>query len=148
MFRSLRLFGKASKSICVLDCASGEVFKIEKFPAVLDEQMRPAESGSATAMLISVGDDGDLCVSSDRGDVFVNSAPLMQPRKIDSVLAVSCQERAFYISADPSADKAFRGIDLSKWLIFYSATGMIENEMPFAMLKQSVFGRGLSGELI
>lgn len=146
MFRSLRLFGKASKSICVLDCASGEVFKIEKFPAALDEQMRPAESGTATAVLVSVGDDGDLCVSSDRGDVFVNSAPLMQPRKVDAVLAVSCQERAYYISADPSADKAFRGIDLSKWLIFYSATGMIENEMPFAMLKQSVFGRGFSGE--
>ena len=67
------------------------------------------------------------------------------PIELSDAVTMQIDESLFYIIADPQILEKARNMDTSKWLVFYSETGRIEDEVPFERLKQSVLGRGLNG---
>lgn len=146
-------FGKNRKnrrSAYVIDCADASILEISKFPARIggDGDSITADS-SSPFVEISKSKGGNVVLAPADADIAVkiNGTRIADSYEMDAPAAtLQVGDRLFYIIDDPQTLERAKKMDVSKWLVFYAESGRIEDEVPFARLKQSVLGRGLSGE--
>ena len=82
---------------------------------------------------------------SDSNKIFLNGAALTSPVEFSDVATLQIDSKLYYLFSDTSMFERARSIDVSKWLVFYSENGHIEDELPFGRIKSAVQNRGLSG---
>ncbi|MBQ6533761.1 MAG: hypothetical protein IJI37_01195, partial [Opitutales bacterium] len=142
--------GKRKKplSIALVNCADGSVSEYKKFPiAVGGENGELKAPSQFPVMEIARSKSGAFSISPANPDagVKINGVKISAPVDFDGAATLQIGEHLYYVIADPQVLERARKMDVSKWLVFYSETGRIEDEVPFSRLKQSVLGRGLSG---
>ena len=144
-------FGKNKKShttVAIVDCQTGAIQESKKFPITLGGDDSPIKTNIPTPFLtISKDKSGELELTSldTENNVKINGVRISATTNFTDAVTMQIGERLFYIITDPQILERARNMDTSKWLVFYSETGRIEDEVPFERLKQSVLGRGLNG---
>ena len=145
-------FAKKKKSgfLALVDCSDASVQVEKAFPCTVGGGKNSALRIEGVPDLFSVSENSSgrreistLDVSSV--SVRVNGMELASPTDIDSVATLQVGERLFYLISDPETLERAKRMDVSKWLVFYAESGRIEDEVPFARIRSSVTGRGLSG---
>lgn len=142
------LHKKNRRKLALIDCADASVSETSHFPATLGGSNDPLKTGFPFPFLeVSETKGGKLLLTptDPTADVKINGTKISEPVELSGAATMQLGERLFYLSDDPKTIEKARNMDVSKWLVFYAETGRIEDEVPFARLKQSVLGRGLSG---
>lgn len=144
-------FGKNKKSltsVSIVDCKNGSIQEKKNFPVILGGEDGELKTTSSFPFLeISKNKNGTLVLNPINPDanLKINGVRISAPTEFSDAVTMQIDEHLFYIISDPQILERAKNMDTSKWLVFYSETGRIEDEVPFERLKQSVLGRGLSG---
>lgn len=145
----LKNFSKKSGSVGVFDCRTGEVGRLP-LCCFVDANLNECRASEAVAELRESdavrGAAVAIPTGSESARVRVNSVSFTSPVELGEIATFGVGENLFYIASSARRVADFAKIDVSKWLLFYAETGMIEDEMPFERLKDGVLSRGLSGE--
>ncbi len=139
---------KTNATISTVDCSSGNIETFNKFPLFLG-----GEDGALSAispfpfLKISKEKDGAIYLepTNAEANLKINGVKISSSVPFSDAATLQIDDKLFYIIDNPEILERAKTMDVSKWLVFYSETGRIEDEVPFARLKQSVLGRGLSG---
>ena len=143
-------FGKNKKSptVAIVDCKNGKIQELKNFPIALGGEDSVVKSASNFPFLeISKNKSSNIVLNPINPDanLKINGVRISAQMEVLDAVTMQIDEDLFYIITDPQILERARHMDTSKWLVFYSETGRIEDEVPFERLKQSVLGRGLSG---
>ena len=144
-------FGKNKKThraFALVDCSDASIQETSKYPIKLGGAESTLKIDSPFPFLeISETKSGSIVITpTDTSvDVKINGAKILTPVEFKDAATMQVGEKLFYLITDPATLEKAKNMDVSKWLVFYAETGRIEDEVPFARLKQSVLGRGLSG---
>ncbi len=139
---------KAKEVVSLVACESGAIESFDKFPITLGGEDGALNDTSPFPYLsISQQKDGSFLMTPLNPDAHlkINGVKISAPALLSDAATLQINDRLFYIIKNPEILERARAMDVSKWLVFYSETGRIEDEVPFARLKQSVLSRGLSG---
>ena len=137
------MFGnkKNKKNKLILaDCSRGTFFEIANFPAAIS-QNGEIDSNSPDAAVIEKTKKGDYFISPD--DDFVqkaelNSAMLGKKEPLQEQNTLKIGDTLLFLFAGEHALENAKKIDFSKWIIFNTKSGTIEDVAEFDKIKQSV----------
>ena len=138
-------FGKNKKShtnVAIVDCQTGAIQESKKFPITLGGDDSTIKTNIPTPFLeISKDKNGEfeLAPLNPEDNVKINGVRISAPIKFSDAVTMQIGEHLFYIITDPQVLERARNMDTSKWLVFYSETGRIEDEVPFERLIVSYF---------
>ena len=139
---------KSRSSLALVDCRDASVQEAKNFPL----KIGGGESSYKTdidmpALEISETKRGTFRASpvDSSAVVKINGARLSEPVEFSDAATLQIGDRLFYLISSCEILARARAMDVSKWLVFYAESGRIEDEVPFARLKQSVLSRGLNG---
>lgn len=141
-------FSKNRKNfVALVDCSDGSISRTSTFPAKI---------GSSDPDALGAGLDCNITVSeTERGGLVAKVEPLggvifdsvsgggIFP--LGGVSTLQVGGRLFYLISDSDVLDRAKNMDVSKWLVFYSRDGRIEDEVPFGRIESSVRRRGLDG---
>ena len=145
MFDFIR-FKKKTSGVEVFNCRTGAAQKTADFPFFANANFEHCAQSEAV-VAINADESGVFTIAPiGNAPVFINSARTEAPAEIDGIATVSIGENMFYVAVSAQKAAQFTDIDVSKWLVFYAETGRIEDEVPCERIKNSVIGRGLTGE--
>ncbi len=139
---------KSEETISLVACETGNIESFTKFPIVLggdDGLLR--EASPFPFLSISREKDGSFFMTplNSEANLKINGVKISAAAMLSDAATLQINDKLFYIIKSPEILERARAMDVSKWLVFYSETGRIEDEVPYARLKQSVLARGLSG---
>lgn len=133
--------------IVALDCLNSAISEYSDFPVEVDEN-GDFESGKPAAMSFEAeGGPMPEAVPAESAPArpVLNSAPLAAPASLQAVNTLQIGKRIFLIFAGDGAMEQAKKVDLSKWLIFNTDSGIVEDEAPFDRIRAAVERRGLTG---
>lgn len=143
------LFGNKKKKdhLVVADLSNSEIKDFTNFPVGIDEngdfdtdlqaqiEIRPTKGED---MLISPSESCSL-------DAILNSAKLTQDTELSQVNTLQIGRKLYVLFCGSGALENAKKIDFSKWLIFSTESGMVEDEVAFDRIQSAVERRGLTG---
>jgi len=141
-------FGKTNsnkRQIALFDCKTSRICEVKKIPAIIGATGELKVEAAGDIAEISADASGALILKPLGGSVIVNSVTVTAPVPISGISTIQSGENLYYLAVDEESCARLRGIDTSRWLVFYAESGRIEDEVPFERVKSSVLGRGLSG---
>ncbi len=143
------IFGnkKNKKNKLVLaNCTKGEFFEITDFPCVFD-QNGELISNLADAIVIEKTKTGYLIEPEEdfKGKVEFNSAILDKQEELQEQNTLKIADTLIILFTGKDAIENAKKIDFSKWTIFNTESGTIEDVVEFDKIKQSVQKRALTG---
>ena len=134
--------------VALVSCADGKISKTSNFPVSVGGDGELGMPGIPE--IFSVGFSGGkyrLDFFDSGESVFFNGVRLSG--NLDSIPPVStlqAGESLFYlVVGDSKSLERLSKIDVSKWLVFFSDSGRVEDEVPFSRIRPSVEYRGLDG---
>ncbi len=139
---------KGARKVALVDCGDASIQETSKYPAKIGGGDSELKTDSPFPFLeISESKNGNLTLAplDPNASVKINGTKILAPVEMSDVATLQVGEKLYYIIADAQMLEKARVMDTSKWLVFYSETGRIEDEVPFARLKSSVLSRGLNG---
>ena len=136
------LFGNKKKKdhLVVADLSNSEIKDFTNFPVGIDEngdfdtdlqaqiEIRPTKGED---MLISPSESCSL-------DAILNSAKLTQDTELSQVNTLQIGRKLYVLFCGSGALENAKKIDFSKWLIFSTESGMVEDEVAFDRIQSAV----------
>lgn len=78
-------------------------------------------------------------------DAVLNSAKLAETTELSPVNTLQIKNKLYILFCGKNALENAKRLDFSKWLIFSTESGMVEDEVPFDKIQSAVERRGLTG---
>lgn len=144
------MFGnkKNKKNKLILaDCTRGAFFEISNFPAAIS-QNGEIDSNSPDAAIIEKTKKGDYLIYPDEDfaqKIELNSAPLGEKEPLQEQNTLKIGDTLLLLFAGEHALESAKKIDFSKWIIFNTESGTIEDVAEFGKIRQAVEKRALTG---
>lgn len=143
-------FGNKKNKIHLVlaDLSKSEIKDFTKFPINVDENgdfetdlpaqiiFNPNKKGTITA---TVQEDSKICA-------VLNSAKLTEATELSPINTFQLKNKLYIIFEGANALENAKKIDFSKWLIFNTESGMVEDEVEFDKIQNSVERKGLTGK--
>lgn len=85
-------------------------------------------------------------LSSEGQGAVLNSAPLSQKKELQSENTLQYRDKIYFVLCGSDAAERAKKVDLSKWQIFNTESGAVEDVAEFDKIKASVQKRGLTGK--
>ncbi len=139
---------KVKPQIAIADCINAKISEFTSSAVEFDENM-DINSPLASVLSIKLMKNGALRIVPAEnfiGKAVVNSVPLNEALELASANTLQVGGRLFIIFCGANAFSDARKLDFSKWMIFNSESGMVEDEVEYSKISSSVAKRGLTGK--
>ena len=145
LFENLK---KVKPQITIADCFSEKIFDFPAFPIQISEDAE-FQGKKPSFLTIRLNKDNNIEIVRAEGfnkKAHLNSAPITDATPLEEINTLQIDSRLFIIFTGEKSHDSARAVDFSKWLIFNSESGMVEDEVEFSKIQSSVARRGLTGK--
>lgn len=138
---------KNKPRLAVADLSKSEILDFTKFPLCLDEN---GDFGTDLEPVIKFeaqknGKIKALPVHEGKMQGILNSASLAEAEELEPINTFQFADKLYILFSGKDALENAKKLDFSKWLVFNTESGMVEDEVSFEKIRESVERKGLTG---